>query len=154
MNRSRFSFTAMFGLVAIVALGCAALWKPTGLWVMVISATTVTSLFFATLAAIYQQQARRAFWVGFAVVGWGFFGVQQLPGSSALPMNRISEKLLQLVHPEQVPPNLNPHVPNPVARPVANADVTRSFAEIVNWLWPLVFGFIGGLFARHLYLRQ
>jgi hypothetical protein len=56
----------LFLFVAVVAVACAALARPSQLWLAVVSASSLASLFYALLATAYGRNARRAFWVGFA----------------------------------------------------------------------------------------
>lgn len=56
---------------------------------MAVSSAAVGILFYAVLAAIYRRGARRAFWTGMAVVGWGYFALVSLSywsSNSDLPL--------------------------------------------------------------------
>lgn len=72
MRKLQFSLLGLLGVVSSVAVGCAALAKPNEWWAMILTHATFAALFVGVLAAIYGHAARRAFWVGFAVVGWGY----------------------------------------------------------------------------------
>jgi hypothetical protein len=62
MHKFRFSLLAMFGFVAVISVACAALARPSQLWLVVVSAPSLACLFYAVLAATYGRNARRAFW--------------------------------------------------------------------------------------------
>jgi len=97
MHRFRFSLLAMFGFVAVVAVACAALARPSQLWLVVVSASSLGSLFYAVLAAAYGRNARRAFWLGFAVVGWGYVALEWKEASSIAPTEFITNRLQAVV---------------------------------------------------------
>lgn len=72
MRRFQFTLLGLFGLLTAAALGCAALMHPTALWCSAVAIAVVTVLFAAVLGVVYRRGADRAFWVGFAVFGWGY----------------------------------------------------------------------------------
>jgi hypothetical protein len=156
MPRFRFSLLTLFGFVAAMAVVCAALARPTMLWVTVIQGFAFGCLFFSVLAAIYGQRSSRAFWVGFAVVGWGYIGAQQflLIDVAERPTLLISSHLQTLIHPTKTTIGGVP-VTNGRGQPLAiNGIEINAFLKVVGWLWPLLLGFIGGMVSRHLYLRR
>jgi hypothetical protein len=72
MKPFQFSVLGINVIVAVTAIGLAALASPTvesanGLFTFVGG-----SLLFALLAIKYREGDRRAFWVGFSVFGWGY----------------------------------------------------------------------------------
>lgn len=133
MGRFRFSLSALLGFVTFAAVACAALATPTKLWQIAIAAITLACLFYAPLAAFYGSNARRAFWVGFAVVGWSYFLTQ----SHALPTQMATQVLMELRYGSS---------PRDVA--------AVWFSQTVDWIWSFVLAFVGGLVAVRLYLRQ
>jgi hypothetical protein len=68
----QFSLLTLFGLVTIVALGCAALRSPSELWASSLFTFTIVVLLAAILRAILRRGPARAFWIGFALFGWGY----------------------------------------------------------------------------------
>jgi hypothetical protein len=98
MHRFRFSLLAMFGFVAVVAVACAALARPSQLWLVVVSASSLGCLFYAVLAAAYGRNARRAFWLGFAVVGWGYVALEWKDASSVAPTEFLTNQLQASIH--------------------------------------------------------
>lgn len=68
----RFSLLGLFGVVGIVAIACAALTNPTPLWACVVETGVLATLTYGVLAAVFRREARRAFWIGLSIVGWGY----------------------------------------------------------------------------------
>jgi hypothetical protein len=97
MHRIRFSLLAMFGFVAVIAVACAALARPSQLWLVIVSASLLACLFYAVLAATYGRNARRAFWLGFAVVGWGFIVLEWKNISSVAPIEFVTNRLQSVI---------------------------------------------------------
>jgi len=101
MSAWRFSLFGLLAAVTFAATACGALVNPNEWWAMGVTTAAVALLAYAVLAAIYRQAARRAFWLGLAVIGWGFF---VLPGFAVgfkfenygqLPL--ASSKILQML---------------------------------------------------------
>jgi uncharacterized membrane protein YqaE (UPF0057 family) len=66
------------GLMAIVlyaALGLSALRFADPARASVVFSLTVLALLLGPVAICYRRGRRRAFWVGFTLVGWGYFGL-------------------------------------------------------------------------------
>jgi hypothetical protein len=57
----------------------AALASPSPLTSGVLYAVQMCFLFASILGSIFERAKRRAFWLGFALFGWGFFGLPYLP---------------------------------------------------------------------------
>jgi hypothetical protein len=173
----------MFLGVAAVSLACAALVKPNWIWVLTLQSASLGILTVALLAAlVYQRGAARAFWIGFAVVGWGYLGLQRLHLSEVNVSGQVSEWLLDVIHPapppSASPPPLgqsrgtafDPYGEAPDAAAVADLDVgdpappqpaaydvqaaRNAFPYLVIWIWPSLFGFVGGVVAQQLYFRR
>jgi hypothetical protein len=66
-----FSAFVMMGLVVVVAVGVAALRFASGLWAGVLLLLTLGVLGAAVLAFHERTGAKRAWWRGFALFGWG-----------------------------------------------------------------------------------
>lgn len=152
MKGFRFSLWSMFLSVAALAIVCAALVKPTFAWGMAFQATALAVLNFAVLAAlVYERGAARAFWIGFAVVGCGNLGLHRIQLSEISLTNRISDRLMDVIH--AYPPGAA--FPPPLDSAAARILAARSaFQYLVVWIWPLLLGFVGGVVARQLYLRR
>lgn len=72
MTGSHFRLTGLFGAVAFVATACGALTNPTPAWTWFVVGATLCILTYSLLAAIFRRREMRAFWIGFAIVGWGY----------------------------------------------------------------------------------
>ena len=62
----------MLALVAFLALFIAAFTYATQVWSSIVFTTAVLTLFSAIVFAVYRTDARRPYWVGFCVFGWGY----------------------------------------------------------------------------------
>ncbi|HVC98824.1 MAG TPA: hypothetical protein VND64_34485 [Pirellulales bacterium] len=99
MHRFHFSLLAMFGFVAVVAVACAALARPSQLWLVVVSASSLGCLFYAVLAAAYGRNARRAFWLGYAAFAWGYVALQWANIPFFIPTGYVSGELRSVLYP-------------------------------------------------------
>lgn len=179
----------MFLGIAAVAIVCAALVKPTAAWAMAFQAAGLGILTFALLAAlVYERSAARAFWIGFAVVGWGHLGLHRFPLSEISLIDEISERLKDAIHPYSasdpelpldpgaglreegaVSSGLDSYGDVPKAITVTEVEAGRAasllvrfdvhvardnFQFLVFWIWPLLFGFVGGIVAQQMYARR
>lgn len=75
----RFSLRQLMGFVVIVAMACAGLARPSPLTASIVFTFAVGTLFVAVLGAVGNRRAARAFWIGFAVTGWGYLWVAHWP---------------------------------------------------------------------------
>lgn len=150
MKNFRFSLWTMLAAVAAIAAVCAALARPTMLSAWGVEALSFGMLVLAVLASlVYQRGSARAFWIGFAVVGWGKLGLEKLHMQYFTDWTiQVSYLLMDFVHPAQ------PLVPGPFAPSPANQSVRNFFYHSAFWLWPLILGIIGGVVAMQLYLRD
>lgn len=126
----QFSIKALLGLVAFVALGCAALLNASQWWASGMFALTIALLLAAILGSVFRRGRSRAFWLGFAICGWVHVLLVLGPPlqreisfrwqrdvQSQLLSTRLSEwayvNLLPLVRtPPGPPPEPQPVVPN------------------------------------------
>ena len=72
MSRIRFNIASLLVAVLFVAVGFAALRESNDLWDSGLFTLTLTVLLISTLLAIHRSDARRAFWIGFALLGGGY----------------------------------------------------------------------------------
>ncbi|MDB5349577.1 MAG: hypothetical protein JWN86_824 [Planctomycetota bacterium] len=70
MKAARPTIGLSLALIAFLAIGMGALRSPTVLWAQIVTTAALTALLIATVGAIVGSP--RAFWVGFAVVGWSY----------------------------------------------------------------------------------
>lgn len=72
MNHFRFSLARLFGAVVLLAAGLAALVGATPIWANSTFTVTLGILLLAVGGVVYRDGARRAFWLGFLVLGWSY----------------------------------------------------------------------------------
>lgn len=70
MSRFRFSLLGLAGLVAVIAVGCAALAYASSRISGVVWFGTFLILGLGTLGALLRTQPNRSWWLGFATLGW------------------------------------------------------------------------------------
>lgn len=82
MPRIRFSLKWLFGLVAFVSIACVALVRANDWTASVMLSTAVALLFISLVGATLRQGPARAFWLGFAICGWGYFWATHWPSKT------------------------------------------------------------------------
>lgn len=141
MNWFRFSLKGLLSFIAVVSIACAALAKPSEFSASMTGVMLFACLFFALLAAIYGKPLHRAFWLGFAIIGWTWFGLELLsrPTRLTLPTAQLSSYVENWIHPAE-------------RRGIytLNVELLGRFREVMRLLWPLVLGGIGGVVAHRL----
>jgi hypothetical protein len=75
----RLSLAGLLGIVLAVAVGLAALSSPTDLWAATALSLTLAALGFAVVGALLRRGPARAYWVGLAVIGWGYLALSAVP---------------------------------------------------------------------------
>jgi hypothetical protein len=89
----RFSIRQLLATTAFIAVGCCALLNASAWVASALFCGVTLILSAAVLFAIYREAERRAFWIGFAVLGWtylflcfsGFLSATSLGWHSNLP---------------------------------------------------------------------
>jgi hypothetical protein len=102
MKRVRFTVASLLGLVLFAAVGTAALRAATDLWDSIVFSATVLVLLAAVLLAVHRTERKRAYWLGFALVGWVYLGVSLVPPVASrllttAALGAVGEKLRQTV---------------------------------------------------------
>ncbi len=146
MTRPRISIGRSMALIAVLAVGLAALARPTKLGSALVFSTTVATLTLATARAMSRPGPRRDFWASFAVGGWVYFAlafVLYSPGSFDDRRGMLATTaLLDAIYPmlgieappavaPMVPPRAGP-MPVPLPPPVTPMATFSSFSE--TWL--------------------
>jgi hypothetical protein len=75
MGRASISIAGMLGVVLFGAVALAALRSGSDLWTSGVYTTALGVLGFATLGAVLRRGPVRAYWVGFAIFGWGYLAL-------------------------------------------------------------------------------
>jgi hypothetical protein len=79
MRRFRFTISSLLILVLFLGIGFAALREANDLWDSGVLTLTIGALLVSVLLAIHRSEKRRAYWVGFALFGWGYLGLTSIP---------------------------------------------------------------------------
>src|SRR5262249_29168198 len=73
MSRTvRFSIAGLMGAVVVAAIGLAAVRDPSETWAVVILLSTCGALALAVVGVVSRVGTERAWWLGFALFGWGY----------------------------------------------------------------------------------
>jgi hypothetical protein len=72
MGRARMTIVGSMGVIALMALGLAAIHNPTRLAANGIFSLILVALFGASIMGLVRRGRGRAFCLGFAVAGWGY----------------------------------------------------------------------------------
>jgi hypothetical protein len=79
MRHLRFNIASLLGVILFLGVGFAALKESNDLWDSGLFTLTTGVLLVSTLLAVYRRKARRAFWIGFALLGWGYLALSVVP---------------------------------------------------------------------------
>jgi hypothetical protein len=79
MYRPTISIRTLLAIVAFIALACTALVWANGIWATTLFTAALGVLLFATLAVILRRGVKQAFWIGFALFGWGYLWMAHWP---------------------------------------------------------------------------
>jgi AcrB/AcrD/AcrF family len=83
MRDPRYNIASMLGAISFVAVGFAALREANDQWDSGLFSLTLGLLLDAVLLAVHRTEARRAFWIGFALFGWGYLSLSLIPSTEA-----------------------------------------------------------------------
>ncbi len=79
MRRFRFRIGSLLILVAFLGVGFAALREANHFWESLVLTASFGILLVSILLAVHRRAERRAFWIGFALFGWGYLGLTMIP---------------------------------------------------------------------------
>jgi hypothetical protein len=105
MQRFQISVRLFIALVMLIGVGLACLLYASAPWACLPRTVQLAALVISPLGVIYRRGARRAFWAGFALLGWGYllatFGPWLAPSIAPnLPTTRLLAWSYPLVIPE------------------------------------------------------
>jgi Cu/Ag efflux pump CusA len=95
MHHLRYHIAGALGAVLCVAVGFAALREADELWDTCLFSLTLGLLLFAVLLTAHRTGDRRAFWIGFALFGWGYLSFSLIPSTEP---RLITTKALAYLH--------------------------------------------------------
>src|SRR5690348_358666 len=79
MSRIRFTIASLLVVVLLVAVGFAALREASDPWDSGVFTLALAILLVSILLAVHRTESRRAFWLGFALFGWGYLALSLIP---------------------------------------------------------------------------
>jgi hypothetical protein len=79
VRRIRFTIGALLFLVLFLGVSLAALREAKPIWDAAILSLTITALLVSMLLAVHRDGGKRAFWLGFALVGSAYLGLTIVP---------------------------------------------------------------------------
>jgi hypothetical protein len=91
----------------VLVLGIAALQDAPETWAGIVLLLTLGLLAVSVLGVIYRRESRRAWWVGFALFGWGDAALTLAPWSKdeTLPSRHVLDYLYVRMSPRKVVAN-------------------------------------------------
>lgn len=98
------SIAGLMTSVLCIAVGIAALKNASASWAGAMLLSTLGNLTVAVPGIVYRDEGRRAWWLGFAVFGWGFAALTLAPWSR--PENLPTADLLNYAYARVSPPNV------------------------------------------------
>src|SRR4051794_34921237 len=104
MSQPRLSLSGLMVLVVFIGVGIAALRDASEPWAGIVLLLTLGLLGVSILGVVYRREARRAWWVGFALFGWGYAALTLAPWSKPdkLPTGVLLDYLYVRMSPRKV----------------------------------------------------
>lgn len=162
----QFSVFALLMVVAFVSVACAALVYASLWWASICLTGAVIVHLVAVLGLVYRCGPARAFWLGFAVLGWGYLLLAFAPGLDRHIGHRlVTTKLLALLQPKLQRTPIQGNASYLALDPGANVlvittETGRYYHPAPQWghfqqaghsLTAILIGVLGGLLARYFY---
>jgi hypothetical protein len=79
MRHLRFNIAGLLVVILVLAVGFAALRQADEAWESGLFSLLLLGLLLAVLMSVHRGEAKRAFWVGFALCGWVYLGLSLVP---------------------------------------------------------------------------
>jgi hypothetical protein len=79
MRNLRFNIASILGVILCLAIGFAALRESNDYWDSGLFTLTLGVLLVSVLLSIHRSEVKQAFWIGFALFGWGYLGLSPVP---------------------------------------------------------------------------
>jgi hypothetical protein len=83
VRHPRYNIASALGAILFVAVGFAALREANDQWDSGLFSLTLGLLLSAVLLAVHRTEARRAFWIGFALFGWGYLSLSLISSTES-----------------------------------------------------------------------
>lgn len=147
MRSLRYSIAGLMGIVLVAAVGLSALKSASPAWSGAIYLLNRTVLGLAVLNAFYSRGARRAWWLGFCLFGWGYVALVDTRPEIKAPYYMPTSLVLL---------KIEPYLGHATPFGTSSDAVTARYAymKIGHDLWALVAACMGGLLARTVFSRS
>lgn len=123
----RFSIATLMVVVLVCAVAAAALKNASDAWLGALLAITLLLLAISLVGTLHRRAARRAFWSGFAIFGWGYLTLAMGPWFAEQVGARLpTAQLLSYLHTKAHPDDLHAGVYDVMARTVLTDDLVLS----------------------------
>ena len=159
-----FSLKSLLIGVGLIAMGTVALVNASRLWVTITGLTTCLLLLTSLLASLLLRGRQRAFWIGFAVFGWGYIAMAYGPYQDVvLTSDLLSDLGNSLRRTVPIPTNPAPEWVRTtafeeklgtVAVVVDPRNVVKVGKLLIAWLFCIVGALVGSYFYGHEIKRQ
>jgi hypothetical protein len=158
----RFSLRTLAVLVAGLAVIFAALFFASPLWTRIVFTAVLFGMLASIIGIVYRTGARRAFWVGFAIVGCAFCslyytGIMENRMAIAPVLDALHDATKRTVSERKSQPILGKVVPGRPTRRfwMESRDIPAKtdFREVGHLLSIPLLAMLGGFLAAYLYSR-
>jgi hypothetical protein len=161
-RKHRLSIATLMGVVLIAALVLAALRHPGETWGGVFLLLTGAVLMLAVVGAVCRRGNERAWWLGFALFGWGYFALVFAPPQERLFGGLPTSAVLRLLWPKLGGANVMGGAGGFQSVPLfvqfggmgIASFPSDSYWRIGHCLWSLLAGLLGGTLARLLFANS
>jgi hypothetical protein len=157
MNPRGISIAGLAGIVIVLGTGMAALKSASVLWTNAASTVVLALFLSAVVGAIYLRGADRAYWVGFAVFGWGYLVLvnwTSLGGQFGHDLTGGLDDLAETVIPLEFIPATALPSPNAMEMLARRSVKLGNFVQIGRLVMALLFAVAGGIVTRSFALRS
>jgi hypothetical protein len=96
--RPRISIAALLGFVGVAAVGFAAIRGATPAWAGLIQSVMFFAMFGSLLGIAFRREAKRVFWIGFALLGWGYVALSFTSLSPQVGRRLLGPALFRVIH--------------------------------------------------------
>jgi len=136
----QFSLKSLLGAVSFVALALASLLQPWRSWCPSLALTGLLSLMLLSIpCGVFARERVRAFCVGFAIVGWGYFLLAYVPWIEA----SIRRQLLAT------------HIAESICfATTGSLGDYPQFLKVTHTLFMFVLAYLGGLMSSRCYVNS
>jgi hypothetical protein len=163
MKYPRITIAELMFIVLVTAIGLAAIRSGSPAWAGAMLSITIFAMICSLLGVALRRAQRRAYWLGFATLGWSYLLIMYVPwlhanvGQFLLALN-LFEYLEEIVHPEPSPAGGLQSLPLGVLAATVTAGgfdgptgaaALSNFVRIGMAMEALLWAFLGGRVASY-----